>query len=245
MIQAQQDRNIKGFTLLELLVVISIVAIVSAMAYPNFSSWKKEREIRSATEKVANMIANIATQTQRGTFAYSQLWVLPVPGQSTVFFTKGMRDATFSEILNDPKKKPECKQTQSGHWDTINSQTTKLLGSTFSDYFEIYNPEAEFALDKTELRTQIALGATLCFGKSGNYYKVTGDLSKLSNTNITLEGAPTPNYIIICAYDAKKNNSVCGRNAAGGLEKPAYLVKWSRFGNVSKYKWSGSDWNRQ
>ena len=239
----QQDRNIRGFTLLELLVVISIVAIVSAMAYPNFSSWKKEREIRSATEKVANMIANIATQTQRGSFAYSQLWVLPVPGQSTVFFTKGMRETTFSAILNDPNKTPSCKITQSGHWDTINNQSINLSGSTFSDYFEVYNPEQ--GIDKTELRTQIALGATLCFGKSGNYYKVTGDLSKLSNTNITLEGAPTPNYIIICAYDSKKNNSVCGRNAAGGLEKPAYLVKWSRFGNVSKYKWSGSDWNRQ
>ena len=92
----QQDRNIRGFTLLELLVVISIVAIVSAMAYPNFSSWKKEREIRTATEKVAKMIANIATQTQRGSFAYSQLWVLPVKGQSTVFFTKGM-------ILNESR----------------------------------------------------------------------------------------------------------------------------------------------
>ena len=157
----QQDQNIRGFTLLELLVVISIVAIVSAIAYPNFSSWKKEREIRSATEKVANMIANIATQTQRGTFAYSQLWVLPVPGQSTVFFTKGMKDTTFSEILNNPKQKPECKVAQSGHWDTINNQSINLLGTTFSDYFEVYNPEAEFALDKTELRTQIKLGLSL------------------------------------------------------------------------------------
>ncbi len=243
MIQVQQDRNIRGFTLLELLVVISIVAIVSAMAYPNFSSWKKEREIRTATEKVAKMIANIATQTQRGSFAYSQLWVLPVKGQSTVFFTKGMRETTFSAILNDPNQTPSCKVTQSGHWDTINNQSINLSGSTFSDYFEVYNPEQ--GLDKTELRTQIALGATLCFGKGGNYYKATGDLSKLSNRNITLEGAATSNYIIICSYDKKKNNNVCGTNAAGGLEKPAYLVKWSRFGNVSKYKWSGSDWNRQ
>ena len=244
MIQAQQDRNIKGFTLLELIVVIAIVAIVSGVAYPNFSSWKKEREIRFATEKVANMIANIATQTQRGSFAYSQLWVLPVPGQSTVFITKGMKESTFSEILNNPKKKPACTITQNGHWDTLNNQTLKLLGTTFSDFYQAYDPES--AIDKTELRTQISLGASLCFGKSGNYYKVTGDLSKISNTNISLEGAATPNYIIICTYEnAKKTSNVCSRNAAGGLEKPAYLVKWSRFGNVSKYKWSGSDWNRQ
>jgi prepilin-type N-terminal cleavage/methylation domain-containing protein len=42
----QQNQDIKGFTLLELLVVISLVAIISAVAYPNFSSWKKEREVR-------------------------------------------------------------------------------------------------------------------------------------------------------------------------------------------------------
>ena len=87
----QQDQDIKGFTLLELLVVISLVAIISAVAYPNFSSWKKEREVRSATEKIAGMISNVATQTQRGNFSYSQFWVLPVPNQSTVFFTKGMK----------------------------------------------------------------------------------------------------------------------------------------------------------
>ena len=28
-------------------------------------------------------------------------------------------------------------------------------------------------------------------------------------------------------------------------EKPAYLVKWTRFGTVTKYKWSGSAWNLQ
>ena len=55
----QQNQDIKGFTLLELLVVISLVAIISAVAYPNFSSWKKEREVRAATEKIAGMISNV------------------------------------------------------------------------------------------------------------------------------------------------------------------------------------------
>ena len=108
----------------------------------------------------------------------------------------------FSAILNDPNQTPSCKVTQSGHLDTINNQSINLLVSTFSDYLEVYNPEQ--GIDKTELRPQIKLGATLCFGKGGNYYKATGDLSKLSNRNITLEGAATSNYIIICSYDKKK-----------------------------------------
>ena len=59
----QQDQDIKGFTILELLVVIAIIAIISAVAFPSFSKWSTERKVRAATEKVASMISNIATQT--------------------------------------------------------------------------------------------------------------------------------------------------------------------------------------
>ena len=52
----QQNQDIKGFTLLELLVVITIVIIISAVGYPKFSSWKKDREVRVASENIANMI---------------------------------------------------------------------------------------------------------------------------------------------------------------------------------------------
>ena len=73
----RQDQGIKGFTLLELIVTVLIISIVSAIAYPGYSSWKKDREVRAATEKVASLIANISTLTQRGSFAYSQLLILP------------------------------------------------------------------------------------------------------------------------------------------------------------------------
>ncbi len=238
----QQEQDIRGFTILELLVVITIVSIISAVAYPNFSSWKKEREVRSATEKIAGMITNIATQTQRGIFSYSQFMIVTVPKKSAGFFSKGMTDSKFKEIINDGKT-PSCKITQSGHWSKLNDQKLELGGKTYSDYFEGYNPE--IGIDKTEIAVHIKRDSAICFGKGGNYYKATEDLSKLSNRNIKIEGADTPNYIIICTLDtAKKNSSVCPRDG-NKLEKPAYLVKWSRFGNVSKYKWSGSDWNRQ
>ena len=65
------------------------------------------------------------------------------------------------------------------------------------------------------------------------------------NTNVKLDGVDTPNHIILCTLkNAEANGGKCPKSGAK-LEKPAYLVKWSRFGNVSKYKWNGSDWNRQ
>ena len=54
-----QEKNIKGFNLIELLVVIAIISVISAAAYPNFSSWKKAREVRGAAVKIKSLFSNI------------------------------------------------------------------------------------------------------------------------------------------------------------------------------------------
>ena len=246
MIQGQQDQAIKGFTLLELLVVISLVAIISAVAYPNFSSWKTEREVRTGTEKIASMLSNIATQTQRGNFSYSQFEILPLQpvqgkSKSTVFFTKGMKKQSFTALINTGAS-PACTITKIGHWDNLGGPIS-ISGNTHSHYYEVYNPEK--GIDDVKIATHLSSGAAICFGTSGNYYKATDGLSNLSALNINIEGAPTRNYIIICTLKVAETNGNKCPTGGSKLEKPAYLVKWSRFGNVSKYKWNGSGWNRQ
>ena len=71
----QQNQDIKGFTILELLVVITIVAVVSAVGYPNFMDWREDREMRASMEKVSSMLRSINTQVQRGNFAVVQFMV--------------------------------------------------------------------------------------------------------------------------------------------------------------------------
>ena len=238
----QQDQDIKGFTILELLVVIAIIAIISAVAFPSFSKWSTERKVRTATEKVASMISNIATQTQRGNLAYSQLMVLAVPQQSSIFVTKGMGDKNFKDKLE--KGQINCPVSPTGYWDDFGKPTKNIQGLNFSEYYEFFNPEDK-VIGESKIAVHFSLPSAICFGKGGNYYKATNALSKVSNANVVIEGSSTPNYIIICTYkNAQKNGNKCPTRGKA-LEKPAYLVKWSRFGNVSKFKWSGSDWNRQ
>jgi prepilin-type N-terminal cleavage/methylation domain-containing protein len=230
----QRNQDIKGFSLLELIVVIVIVGVISAVAYPNFSSWKQEREVRAATEKVANMISNLSTQVSRGSFSYSQFWVKTISGRSPVFFTKGMRNSTYSNILNNGKT-PDCKMTLTGTWDAINSSNTVTIDKQFyNNYIEYYDPEGGF--DEIKIALQFDGESAVCFGKSGNYYKTMGKLPLAAgNRNMTIEGLVTSNYIILCPAKNAKSNK-CPRGGKD-LETPAYLIKWSRFGNISKYKW--------
>ena len=223
----RQDQGIKGFTLLELIVTVLIISIVSAIAYPGYSSWKKDREVRAATEKVASLIANISTLTQRGSFAYSQLLILPkglsgVSGISnnteTIFITRGWKDNKFSKELTDNNGSTKCNADFPGNWNEFNGL----------QFYEFYDPRA--SIDKVEVKTHLrsTSGSAVCFGRGGNYYKVYGSLTKSNNKNINLDGTPTANYIIMC------HGKTCDLSS---LDEPTYLIKWSRFGNISKYRY--------
>ena len=47
-----QDEKIKGFSLLELLVVVVIIGVISGVGYPKFNEWRIDRETRSSVIKI-------------------------------------------------------------------------------------------------------------------------------------------------------------------------------------------------
>ncbi len=220
----QQKQDIKGFTILELLVVITIVAIISAVVYPNFMDWRKDREVRAAAEKVASMLTGISTQAQKGYFPFVQFQV--VPGNSNVVFTtKGMTQDTMSIKLNQASTKSlDCTIVNSGYWD--NHLVDKYTA---------------------EVGVNISGSGAVCFSKDGSYFSEKNRLEDSQVTNITLAGRTSNNYLIICLPKSGGGGLVIigGGSGACGVDKPQYLVEWSRFGNIKKFKWSGSAWNSQ
>jgi len=218
----QQKQDIKGFSLLELLVVVVIVAIISAVGYPNFMDWRKDREVGAAAENVSSMISGIVAQTQRGSFPYVQFTFGITRGvDEKIFKTKGMSQKSLGSTLNAGNTL-NCDIVNSGVWDN----------------HEVHVYQAEVAVHKDT-------SGAVCFSKDGSYYGSSGSLA--SNPNVAIRGTTTSNYIVICDLDQYDINgdSKIGPNGQcnlSTLQQPAYLVEWSRFGGINLFKWSGSEW---
>ena len=123
-----QAKNIKGFNILELLVVMAIIAVVSATAYPQFNTWNKEREVRRSVEEIKSLMKNIFTQTERGTFGFVQVH-FENTSEGLVVTSKGMTMQSLATKMNNgsdawnntpPSPRDRCKteQTTPPYWDT-------------------------------------------------------------------------------------------------------------------------------
>ena len=145
------DEKTKGFTLLEIIVVVVIIGLISAIALPNFSDWRKDREMRSVVEKVANMFANINTQTQRGSYPYVQIYINP-KNNELKFESRGMLQSTMSTTLNAGTKL-NCSMVNSyWHTDTIKKIKSENVAINFDEE------------------------GAVCFSKDSSHYKAVGKL---------------------------------------------------------------------
>lgn len=226
----QQKQDIKGFSLLELLVVVVIVAVISAVGYPKFMDWRKDREVRLAAENITSMISGIVAQTQRGSFPYVQFtFAITKDVDKKIFKTKGMSQKSLGSTLNSGNAL-NCAMVNSGVWDD----------------HEVHIYEAEVAVHKTG-------SGAICFSKDGSHYGTSGSYSTnpmetVRGTDCTIDNNCSDTYIIICdlkQYDINGRSQIgaAGECNIANLQKPAYLVEWSRFGSINLFKWSGDKYD--
>ena len=72
----QLEENNKGFTTLEVIVVLCIVGILSAISFPRILDWNKARAVQSDVLKAFNVFDNINSQVQRGLYAFVQVYII-------------------------------------------------------------------------------------------------------------------------------------------------------------------------
>ena len=233
-----QDEKIKGFNVLELIIVIAIIGVLSAVAYPNFSEWRKDRETRSAVVKIKSLIEGINAQVQRGQYAFVQVDVEEDKEDDGLIVTsKGMKPKTLATLLNNG---------ESGWWVTPNERCN-IVDEAYWDEDPDPDRNQIIDLDKIEVR-QIVLDnvattwrdkkGAVCFGKNDQWYSGNGELVSSSGDDVIVDS-----YLFIC--NRSNTRSQCDIDNVTGEPTTEhdhlYVIEWSRFGNIKLEKWNKRD----
>ena len=117
----QLEKNIKGITLLEILVVIAIIGVISGFSYPSISDWRSSRLVKDEVQQAASLFQQINAQVQRGQYSYVQVEV-DVVAESITLTSKGMQTSNFSSLINSDwwgqNRENRC-QTTNDHPTTL------------------------------------------------------------------------------------------------------------------------------
>ena len=232
-----QEKNIRGFNLLELLVVIVIISIISAAAYPNFSSWRKEREVRTAATKIQNLFTNINSQVQNGSFAFVQVEVTN-EFDDLVVISKGLNMDTLTQKIRNVDKwnsdiTTRCNADQT--WDEEGA--TRL--SAKDPWSVSNNLQVGFlSFDDIVVNFDGETPGTICFSKDGTWYSADGEFE-------------SSNSIIEKLFICNGTSTITKCNVSSGIPSLdhdyVYEINWSRFGNVFMEKWNAKkgEWVEQ
>ena len=239
-----QEKNIRGFNLLELLVVIVIISIISAAAYPNFSSWRKEREVRTAATKIKNLFTNIYSQVQNGSFAFVQVEVTNEFDDLAVI-SKGLNMNTLTQRIRNVDKwnsdittRCDADQTGTGYVDVPEGWDEEGATREKDEWSVSNNLQVGFlSFDDIVVNFDSKESGTICFSKDGTWYSADGQFESDQSITEKLYICNGTSTITKCnvtgPFIPKPENPI-----PGSEHEYVFEINWSRFGNVTVEKWN-------
>jgi len=226
------EKNIKGFNILELIVVLAIIGVISAAAYPKFSTWKQSREVRTDALKTKKIFESITAQVQRGQFAFVQV-LIGVNDDSVVLTTRGMKTDTLAQKINDGDS----------NWNKTPSSRCDLSGDYWDVDGLVANDIEVQSVTFTDITTNLKIDSAVCFSKNARWFSGAGGLLS-GDTDAVVDES-----LLICKREGNNN---CELNETTGLpeddeENLLYSLDWTRFGEINLDKWSYKkvDWVMQ
>ena len=216
----QLEENNKGFTTLEVIVVLCIVGILSAISFPRILDWNKARAVKSDVLKAFNVFDNINSQVQRGLYAFVQVYIIykeaDDTGTSLTITSRGITADTLGDkiISGTFRNASERCSKDINDWDH---------DGTLSDRPEV----STVVLDnlQTTLADQDEEG--VCFSKDGRWYSTTDGLDGENSLELFGTGGLCDNHLFPKDELDIRRGPQC-----------EYRIILSRFGNIKVEKWA-------
>ena len=205
----------KAFTIIELLVVLVIIGIFSAIAYPNVSSWIADREVRKEVYDVVNLINEKKSDVMNGKYGMVQIRLKP--GVEIYNMSQDDFFNTYKNISEDNrfKTKKICDYQSQGMSNLVRDKATEMSLSVNSKESKVHVwPHTE---------------AVMCITKEGIIKFVKKNLSEQDpNSGEIIE------YFIFCSK-TNTTQKTCKRNIRKDYQ---YKITWNRIINQIKvYKY--------
>ena len=197
------EKNIKGFNILELIVVLAIIGVISAAAYPKFSTWKQSREVRTDALKTKKIFESITAQVQRGQFAFVQV-LIGVNDDSVVLTTRGMKTDTLAQKINDGDS----------NWNKTPSSRCDLSGDYWDVDGLVANDIEVQSVTFTDITTNLKIDSAVCFSKNARWFSGAGGLLS-GDTDAVVDES-----LLICKREGNNN---CELNETTGLPEDCLL----------------------
>ena len=225
------EKNIKGFNVLELVAVVLIIGIISAAAYPKFSGWKTQREIRDAALRIKSLFLGINGQVQRGLYSFVQVYVNITDTGITVA-SKGMKADTLAKKINDGASAWNAPTGDETRCDIISTTYWDDDGSA-DDNTVMQVQKLEFDGDK--FASNFSGEAAVCFSKDARWFSGAGNFLSTGGGDTSVDQT-----MFLCIKD--DDVATCAINETDGeptiVVDHVYSIDWTRFGDVTVDKWS-------
>ena len=207
-------KNNKGFTTLEVIVVLCIVGIISAISYPALDNWNKGREVKADMLKAVGIFDNINSQVQRGLYSFVQVLIISSDNKLEIISRGMSADTLGDQISNDNFRVPanRCDPDNDDIWDDDGRTTQR--------------PEVG-RVEFKNITTDFTGNEAVCFSKDGRWYSTSDHFVGTNSLELNGEGGFCDDHLDPEDVKAVEIGPQC-----------EYRIAWSRFGNIKLEKWN-------